>query len=810
MAAEIRITINSSSAGSGISEAKKDIASLGETAEQSGKGFGVLKEVATGFLREIGAAAFNVAVGGLKAFGDAISDGISDAREAAKLNAQTAAVIKSTGGAAGVSAEQVADYASSLSAAAGQSLFGDDQIQQSENLLLTFSNIKSVVLESATAISVDMAQALGGAPKDSAIQLGKALNDPIKGITALTRVGVTFTDEQKNQIKTLQESGHMQAAQTIILEELNKEFGGSAAAAAAADGGWAQFNDRMGEAKEAIGTAVLPLLGSLAGLLNDTVAPIIENVAGVFGDLMSDLSSGGIGVFADDIREMTGIDIMPLVNGIQTVVTWLQEMLPIAIQTAADLWSGTLQPALATVIGFIQTTVIPILSGVLADALTFINEHWEAFKGALIAIAAVLAGAALVGAVAAIAATIATLANPITLIVAAVALLGAAWTEDWGGIRTTLSQFWETTGRPIFEQVAAWLSTNIPTAIQTVSGFWNETLLPALNAVWSFLNAYIIPIIVALVQTYFTILTAEIQLVADFWNNVLHPALNTVWSFIATSVIPILTELANNTFATVSSTTQGIATLWTGTLQPALNAVWSFLNTYVIPLFTSLANVTFALVKLELRVLAGLWTNILQPALNSVWSFITTNLTPAIAWLNDNVLIPLGETLKSIAFFILGTLKPYLADLGTVINGNISSAFDHLSGVAGGVRDALGNIGKAVQDVIKWLSDLASTISNIDIPDWLEGHSPPPLANWLSSIAEAANMATDAMKPQLGLSAPLAVQAADYMANIGNDAQSNRTTHHNNQKTITYSPTYHNTGNPASTESAILQSLASV
>ena len=88
-------------------------------------------------------------------------------------------------------------------------------------------------------MSVDLAQAMGGAPKDAAIQLGKALNDPIKGISALTRIGVTFTDEQKAQIKTMQEAGDMAGAQGVILAELNKEFGGSAQAAADADGGWA-------------------------------------------------------------------------------------------------------------------------------------------------------------------------------------------------------------------------------------------------------------------------------------------------------------------------------------------------------------------------------------------------------------------------------------------------------------------------------------------------------------------------------------------------------------------------------------------
>ncbi len=237
MAAEIRITISSQSAGSGIADVKKDVQDLGETAEKSGGGFSIMKEVATGAMRALGSAVLDLGIGALKDFAGAISDGIADAKENAKIQAQTAAVIASTGGAAGVSAQHIADYASALSAAAGKSLFGDDQIQQSENLLLTFSNIKGSALDAATAMSVDMAQALGGAPKDAAIQLGKALNDPIAGVSALSRVGVTFTDEQKATIATMMQMGDVSGAQGVILAELNKEFGGSAAAAAAADGG---------------------------------------------------------------------------------------------------------------------------------------------------------------------------------------------------------------------------------------------------------------------------------------------------------------------------------------------------------------------------------------------------------------------------------------------------------------------------------------------------------------------------------------------------------------------------------------------
>src|SRR5512147_2246166 len=97
MAAEIRITINQAASGSAVADAKKDVQDLGDTAKKAGGGFSALKEIGIGALRELGAAATNAALGGLKALGGAVMDGIADAREAAKINAQTAQVIKSTG-----------------------------------------------------------------------------------------------------------------------------------------------------------------------------------------------------------------------------------------------------------------------------------------------------------------------------------------------------------------------------------------------------------------------------------------------------------------------------------------------------------------------------------------------------------------------------------------------------------------------------------------------------------------------------------------------------------------------------------------
>jgi hypothetical protein len=163
-----------------------------------------------------------------------LKTGISEYMETQKVAAQTNAVIKSTGGVANVSAKEVDDLATAIMKKTG---IDDEAIASGENLLLTFTNIRDEVgkgndiFTQATGIMTDMSVALGQDMKQSAIQLGKALNDPVKGVGALRRVGVSFTDAQKDQIKAMVAAGDTMGAQRVILAELRKEFGGSAEAA---------------------------------------------------------------------------------------------------------------------------------------------------------------------------------------------------------------------------------------------------------------------------------------------------------------------------------------------------------------------------------------------------------------------------------------------------------------------------------------------------------------------------------------------------------------------------------------------------
>lgn len=154
--------------------------------------------------------------------------------------------------------------------------FSDETILGAENMLLTFTKIGKEVFPLATETVLDMSQALGQDAKNSAIQLGKALNDPIRGVTALQRVGVTFSEGQKRQIEQLVRSNKLMEAQKLILQELQTEFGGSARAAGETFvGSLDRVNNMFGRVLETIGT---PIIAALTPIL-DGLALVMAGVA---------------------------------------------------------------------------------------------------------------------------------------------------------------------------------------------------------------------------------------------------------------------------------------------------------------------------------------------------------------------------------------------------------------------------------------------------------------------------------------------------------------------------------------------------
>ena len=156
-------------------------------------------------------------------------------------------------------------------------------IKATQAKLLTFGELAKTADEAggafdrATAAAIDLAAAGFGSAESNAVQLGKALNDPIKGIAALAKSGVTFTDQEKEKIKTLVASNKTLEAQELVLAAIEKQVGGTALATA---NDTDKMKEAFAQASQSIGKALLPFLQKLVPVLG-AVARFAERNKGI-------------------------------------------------------------------------------------------------------------------------------------------------------------------------------------------------------------------------------------------------------------------------------------------------------------------------------------------------------------------------------------------------------------------------------------------------------------------------------------------------------------------------------------------------
>ncbi len=155
--------------------------------------------------------------------------------EQKKAMADVEAALKSMGNASGKTAAELGKTADQLET---RSLYDAEVILKDVTAqLLTFGRISGQEFDRAQQATIDLAARMNGDLKGAAIQIGKALNDPVKGVSALGKAGIQFSDSQKAMIKSLVETGNVAAAQRIVLKELETQFSGAAAVAADATRG---------------------------------------------------------------------------------------------------------------------------------------------------------------------------------------------------------------------------------------------------------------------------------------------------------------------------------------------------------------------------------------------------------------------------------------------------------------------------------------------------------------------------------------------------------------------------------------------
>lgn len=313
----------------------------------------------------------------LVAFGVMSGKAALESRDAA---AQVAASLASMGDAAGRTQAQLESLASGIMR---NSLYDDDEVLRDVIAnMLTFGNIAEGTFDRAAQATVDLAtklkKDLGGATQ----LVGKALNAPVAGMTALSRAGVQLTDEQKALVQQMVATGDAAGAQNILLTELERQFGGSAKAAENAAGPLHKLREKYDEISETVGSVLLVSL--------ERLAPMIERVADVFLNMSPGMQSFVVGAMA------VAAALGPVLMGVGALV-----------QIGAPLlaWVSTFAATAATA---------GTAGGALSAALTGLSAG----------------GGAIVAALA-----------PALPIVAAVAAAGALLYSQWDKIGPMLSEF---------------------------------------------------------------------------------------------------------------------------------------------------------------------------------------------------------------------------------------------------------------------------------------------------------------------------------------------------------------------------------
>ena len=459
-----------------------------------------------------------------------------------------------------------------------------------------------------------------------------------------------------------------------------------------AGGAWQENTALTIEAQQRYATTAsqLGLLRNSWRNLKDDIGPLLLPAFGGFIELASDLvkthGPALVGFFENTITPA----IVAVGEALKQIV------------------AGDIGGALTTLFGGDVATQILDIAGGIRDLIgqisAFVSEHAEGFKAAFMTIGALLGGSMIYAAIVAIAGALGGMLLPIIAIGAAVGVLVQAWTDDWGGIRTTLTAFWYETAQPILQTIVEWLSVNVPLAIATLSRFWTETLLPAVRSVWDYLSQIFVPGVKDVSSNVLGGLQSAVDAVSGVWTDVFLPAVQGVWKFLSQTVAPFLKAFFEVGLAIGQAQVRLLSESWGLVLKPTLEAVWQVLDMLLGPVLSWYADTLLAAVGRSVEGITTVWNELLRRFRVS-YEFLRDALGPILEWLRDRVLLGL-ET---------GFAK---------------------------VRDAIG----WVTDKLRALRD---GLNNLHLPAWLTPGSPTPFELGLLGINDALRTLTTTRLPDL-------------------------------------------------------------
>lgn len=260
-------------------KAGKDLSRLGKTTNRISKSMS----------SSLGLIGAGLSLGGIVTYLKQAAEGAELARQADARVLQVAKSMNLFGANTAETTKRLSKYADSMELTTGQTA---EVTKQTQATLLTFAEVGKTadevggIFDRATVAAADLAAAGFGTAEGNAVQLGKALNDPIKGLASLSKSGVTFTDAEKERIATLVKSNKIGQAQALVLEAIEKQVGGVAAETALSS---VKIQNAFGQVSDQIGEALLPYLDELSKFLTSPKGQAeLKKVATSIADLVKE------------------------------------------------------------------------------------------------------------------------------------------------------------------------------------------------------------------------------------------------------------------------------------------------------------------------------------------------------------------------------------------------------------------------------------------------------------------------------------------------------------------------------------------
>jgi hypothetical protein len=422
--------------------------------------------------------------------------------------ARMTGALRANGGQANVTAEEIQDLASRLQET---TTYGDEATISAAGLLLTFHKVRNEfgegnrVFDRTLIAAQDLAAALGTDLESATMQLAKALENPEVGLTALSRSGTTFTEQQKDMIRAMVDAGDTLGAQKMILETVESQYGGMAETMAGTSSGRIKqaFNE-LGDAGEQFGEIIANVVDKFTAGLK------------AVGEFLKNLSP--------EMRELivTGAAIAAAIGPVLLIVGKLMG----AIVAIKGVFAG-----LAAAVSAPVLIVVAIIAALVA-AFVIAWQRSEEFR------------------------------NTVTKVFNEVrdAVIGA-----WEGfIKPALDDLvaaFENHIAPALDNLAAKFNEVWPSISSALASFWGYAQ-PVLQFLVNILTNVLIPVLGFLLNTAFTVFTGMAGFLAGAWTNVFQPTLSGISSIVRNVVIPAFMFLWNVARTVWSGVSGAISTAW--------------------------------------------------------------------------------------------------------------------------------------------------------------------------------------------------------------------------------------------------------